>query len=104
MYAIILDGRRQLKVEEGAEIVVDLRDGLKTGDAVKFDRILAVSGDQGLKLGTPALDGASVTAEVVGLVQGPKLVVQHFRRRKNSRRRNGHRQVSTRVRINKISI
>ncbi len=104
MYAIILDGRRQLKVEEGQELLVDCRDKLKAGDALKFDRVLAVGGDQGLKLGAPALTGASVSAEVLGLEQGEKLTVQHFRRRKNSKRRTGHRQISTRIRIGKISI
>jgi large subunit ribosomal protein L21 len=50
------------------------------------------------------LSGASVTAEVVTPVQGPKLIIQWFRRRKNSRRRNGHRQLHTQVKINKISL
>ena len=104
MYAIICDGSRQVKVEEGQELVIDCRDGLSAGESVTFDRVLACGGDKGTKLGSPALAGASVTAEVVGLVQGPKLVVQKFRRRKNSRRKTGHRQVSTRVRVTKITI
>ncbi|MBS0208404.1 MAG: 50S ribosomal protein L21 [Planctomycetes bacterium] len=103
MYAIILDGDKQLKVEEGQVLEIDCRKALNPGDAVTFDRVLAVGGEGGLKLGTPAVAGASVTAEVVGLAQGPKLVVQHFRRRKNSRRKNGHRQVHTQVKINKIT-
>ncbi|HEX4130420.1 MAG TPA: 50S ribosomal protein L21 [Pirellulales bacterium] len=104
MYAIILDGRRQLKVEPGQELVIDCREKLNVGDSLTFDRVLAVSGDDGMKLGDPGLSGASVTAEVLGLVQGPKMHVQHFRRRKNSRRKTGHRQVSTRVRIGTISL
>ena len=101
MYAIIEDGSRQLKVEEGQELDVDFRD-LPAGEAITFDRVLAVRDDAGLKLGRPALAGATVAAKVVSLVQGPKLVVQKFRRRKTYRRRTGHRQVHTRVVIEKI--
>jgi large subunit ribosomal protein L21 len=102
MYAIIVDGGRQYKVEEGQVLDVDYRDVPK-GDALTFDKVLAVSGESGLKLGTPAVDGASVTAEVVGAKQGEKLVVQKLRRRKNSRRKTGHRQLYTRVKISKIA-
>ena len=100
MYAIFVDGGRQYKVSEGDELVVDFRD-VNLGGQVTFDRVLAVGGDT-LKLGQPALSGAVVTAEVLGPVQGPKLVVQKMRRRKNFRRKTGHRQILTRVRINKI--
>jgi large subunit ribosomal protein L21 len=102
-YAIIEDGRRQLKVAEGEEINVDYRD-LHRGDEVTFDRVLAYRSDDVFKMGMPVLESASVTAEVVGLVQGPKLTVQKFRRRKNSRRKTGHRQMYTRVKINKIEV
>ncbi len=101
MYAIIADKGRQYKVHEGQELDVDFREAAK-GDELKFDHILVVSGDGGTKLGSPAVAGASVTAEVLGVQQGEKLVVQKFRRRKNSRRKTGHRQMFTRVRINKI--
>jgi len=100
MYAIIVDGSRQYKVTEGQELDLDYRD-VKKGSQVKFDKVLACGGESP-KIGQPHLAGASVTAEVVGAVQGPKLVVQKLRRRKNSRRRTGHRQLHTRVRINKI--
>lgn len=101
MYAIISDGGRQFRVEEGQELEIDFREAAK-GDALKFDRVLAVSGESGLKLGSPVVDGASVTAEVLGIEQGEKLVVQKLRRRKNSRRKTGHRQLYTRIRIGKI--
>jgi large subunit ribosomal protein L21 len=103
MYAIIVDGSRQLKVAEGQELEIDFRN-LGAGQQVKFDRVLAVGQDSGLKMGSPALSGASVTAEVVGAGQGPKLVVQKMRRRKNSRRKTGHRQLVTKVKISKISV
>lgn len=100
MYAIIVDGGRQYKVTEGEELIVDYRD-VASGGELTFDRVLAVGGDE-LRLGQPLLDGAIVKAEVLGPVHGPKLVVQKLRRRKNLRRRNGHRQIHTRVRISKI--
>jgi large subunit ribosomal protein L21 len=67
-----------------------------------FERVLAVSGDEGLKLGQPAVEGLKVMAEVVGPTMGEKVYVQKFRKRKNSRRRTGHRQIFTKVRVNKI--
>ncbi len=102
MYAIIADGGRQYRVEEGQELDIDYREAATKGDELEFGRVLAVSGEQGLQLGQPAVDGAKVTAEVLSVQQGDKLFVQKFRRRKNYRRRTGHRQLYTRVRINKI--
>lgn len=102
MYAIIADSGRQYRVEEGQRLDIDYRE-LAAGDELQFDRVLAVSGDDGLKLGKPVVDGASVTAQVVGVTQGKKLSVQKFRRRKDSRRRTGHRQMYTTVQISKIS-
>lgn len=102
MYAIICDGGRQYKVTEGLLLDIDYRDTAETGDAIEFDRVLAVGGDEGLKLGQPTVDGAKVQAEVVGLEQGPKLFVQKFRRRKNYDVRTGHRQKFTRVMIKSI--
>lgn len=102
MYAIIADGGRQYRVEEGQELEVDYRD--TSGEKeITFGRVLAISDDAGFHLGKPALDGATVSAEVLGPSQGPKLVIQKFRRRKNSRRKTGHRQLYTKVRIGKIS-
>ncbi|HVX64310.1 MAG TPA: 50S ribosomal protein L21 [Pirellulales bacterium] len=101
MYAIIVDGGRQYKVEEGQELVVDYRE-LSSGAELTFDQVLAYGEGAELKLGQPTVSGAEVKAEVLGVVQGPKLVVQKARRRKNSRRKTGHRQMNTRVRITKI--
>jgi large subunit ribosomal protein L21 len=103
MYAIIEDGRRQLKVEEGQQLDVDYRD-LPAGEEVTFDRVLAYRDEAGLRMGRPLLEAARVTARVVSVVQGPKLVVQKFRRRKTYRRRTGHRQLHTRVVIEKIAV
>ena len=102
MYAIIADGGRQYRVEEGQELDIDYREAATKGDELEFGRVLAVSGEEGLQLGQPQVGGAKVTAEVLGVQQGPKIFVQKLRRRKNYRRRTGHRQLYTRVRINKI--
>ena len=102
MYAIIADGGRQHKVEEGQTLEVDLRQ-VNPGDQITFDRVLAIGGDEGFKLGTPEVSGASVTAKVIDQSKGNKVFVQKFRRRKNSKRRTGHRQKYTRVRIEKIT-
>jgi large subunit ribosomal protein L21 len=103
MYAIIVEGGHQVKVEEGQEIDIDFREA-SAGDQVVFDQVLAYRDDNGLRVGQPMLASASVTAEVMSITQGPKLVVQKFRRRKNSRRKTGHRQLYTRVKISKISV
>lgn len=103
MYAIISDSGRQFKVEEGDELLLDFRDA-PAGSELTFDKILACGGEGGPNLGKPTVPGASVTAEVLGPAKGPKLVVQKMRRRKNSRRRTGHRQLHTRVRIRKITV
>jgi large subunit ribosomal protein L21 len=101
MYAIIADSGRQYRVEEGKELVVDYRD-VPHGEQIQFDRVLMISSEAGVQLGKPVLAGVRVTAEVVGPVQGEKIYVQKFRRRKNSRRRTGHRQIHTTVKIAKI--
>jgi large subunit ribosomal protein L21 len=102
MYAIVTDGAKQLKVEEGQVIDIDYRD-VPPGESITFERVLALGGGEGsARIGQPVLAGVSVTAEVMGPTQGPKLVVQKFRRRKNSRRRTGHRQLHTQVKIGKI--
>lgn len=101
MYAIFADSGKQFRVEEGQELEVDYRDA-NPGESLEFDQVLLVSGDGETKVGTPQLDGAKVEAEVVGVSHGPKLVIQKLRRRKNSRRRTGHRQRYTTVRITGI--
>ncbi len=102
MYAIISDGGRQYRVEEGQTLEVDYR-SMTPGSEVKFEQVVAMNDGSKLHFGKPHVAGATVTAEVVGLVQGPKLVIQWYRRRKNSKRRTGHRQLMTKVKINKIT-
>lgn len=103
MYAIISDGNRQYKVEEGQELSVDYRD-VPAGEKLMFERVLAVGGDGDAKLGSPLVSGASVTAEVLGPAHGEKHVIQKLRRRKNFRKKTGFRSMHTRVKIAKISV
>ena len=100
-YCIIADGGRQYRVSEGQELEVDFRP-VERGSELVLDKVLAVSKDGKLQLGAPLIDGAVVKAEVLGLVQGEKIYIQKFRRRKNYRRRTGHRSVATKIRISEI--
>ena len=107
-YAVVVDGGRQYMVREGQELEIDFRhqdDGtpLPAGSEVVFDDVLAVSKAGQLTLGKPKVKGAKVKAEVLGLVQGEKIYAQKFKRRKNYRRRTGHRSLATKIRIASIS-
>ena len=101
-YAIISDSGKQFRVEPGQSFFVDYRK-VSRGETITFDSVLAVSTDDGLRVGKPLVEGATVTAKVLGPEFGDKLVVQKLRRRKNSRRKTGHRQVYTRVQIDSIN-
>ncbi|MFM7109191.1 MAG: 50S ribosomal protein L21 [Planctomycetaceae bacterium] len=101
-YAIVVDGGRQYRVMAGQELEIDFRHQ-DAGSEIVFDEVLAVSKAGTLTLGKPKVKGASVKAEVVSLVQGEKIYVQKFARRKNYRRRTGHRALTTRIRITSIS-
>lgn len=109
MYAIIQEGGGQRWVEEGDILLVDLLDeGLASaGKTVTFDKVMAVGPGDGsapAKLGLPFVAGASVTAEVIeGDVKGEKIHIVKFRRRKGYRRKTGHRQRFTKVKITKIA-
>lgn len=101
MYAIIEDSGTQFRVEEGQTLDVDLRDAEK-GASLTFDRVLLVADEKGVRVGKPVVDGAKVTAEVIGTRDGPKIEVVQVRRRKSSRRHIGHRQHYLTVRITGI--
>ena len=102
-YAIIEDSGTQLKVEAGDRFEVDLRE-LKDGQTtITFDKVLLVSGDAGVKIGTPVVEGASVTAKILGQVAGDKIFVERFTRRKGFHRRVGHRQKYIAVQVESIN-
>ena len=100
-YAIFEDGSHQFRVREGDTITVDRRDG-EPGSELVFDRVLLIAGDGAPVIGAPLLSGARVIAKVVREFRDKKIVIQKFRRRKNMRRRNGHRQYYTSVQITSI--
>ena len=102
MFAVINDRSRQITVRSGDEILCDLGSDFEVGSKVTFDRVHLVSNEGDAKIGKPFVEGASVTGEVLRGERGPKLVVFHFKRRKNIRRKRGHRQSYTRVRIDSI--
>lgn len=101
MYAIIETGGKQLKVEEGQTLYIE-KLAAEAGETVTFDKVLFVGGEA-VKVGTPHVDGASVTAKVEAHGLGKKIVVFKFKRRKNYRRKQGHRQPFTKVTIEKIN-
>lgn len=107
MYAIIEEGGGQRKVTEGQELTIDLIEGgeAKAGDAVTFDRVLLTGDGEGsTTIGKPYVDGASVTAEIVEpLVKGEKLDIYKFKPKKGYRRKTGHRQKYTFVKVTSIT-
>lgn len=103
MYAVIESGGRQHRVEIGEVVRVDRLEA-EEGATVTFDRVLAVGNGDGLKVGSPTVAGAAVTGTVVEQGRGPKVVVFRYRPRQNSsRRRGGHRQSYTAVKIDAIN-
>lgn len=102
MYAIFEDGSHQFRVREGDTIVVDRRDGEPGGEVVFSKVLLLAGGDGAPTIGTPIVEGAQVVATIVEEFKDKKIIIQKFRRRKNMRRRNGHRQPHTRVRITSV--
>ncbi len=102
MYAIIEDGSHQFRVSEGDRIQVDRRDG-KAGDELIFSKVLLLAGGEGEPtIGTPTLEGVRVVGKIVNQFKAKKIIIQKFRRRKNMRRRNGHRQPYTVVQITSL--
>ena len=105
MYAIIEESGQQFKVSEGDVVRIDLVDPavLEKSGSMEFDRVLLVSDGKKVTIGTPLVEGATVSAEVVNpKVAGKKLRVFKFKRRKGSQTGKGHRQKYTEVRITKI--
>ena len=103
MYAVIEDSGQQYRVAEGDVLNVDVRDLAEGAAEVEFPRVLLVSGDGDVKVGTPLVEGAKVVADIVDeQAKGPKLVIQRMRRRKTYRKKTGHRQKYLCVRVAKI--
>ena len=101
MYAVIKTGGKQYRVSEGQKLRVEKLPG-SADDKITFGEVLLVSGDSP-KIGQPLVKGASVAAEITAQARGEKLIVFKFKRRKNFRRKNGHRQLYTELKITGIS-
>jgi len=107
MYAVIEQGGKQYKVAEGDCINIELTDVEAAAETIDLDKVLFVSDGKDIKVGSPYLEGAKVVAGFKttaedAVVKAKKLYPMHFRRRKNSRRRIGHRQKYLQVVIEKI--
>lgn len=103
MYAVIRTGGKQYKVQEGEVLKLE-KLAAEVGETVEFDQVLAVKTDGELKIGTPYVEGAKVTAKVLEQGKGKKIVVFKYKPKKNYRRKQGHRQPFTSVRIEKIDV
>ena len=102
MFAIIETGGKQYKVNEGDVIFVEKLE-VEEGSTITFDKVLAVSTDDGFKAGTPTVAGATVTANVVKNGKGKKIYVMTYKSKKNEKKKIGHRQPYTKVQIVSIN-
>ena len=98
MYAVIKTGGKQYRVAKDDVLTIEKLEA-EPGSTVEFDEVLMVGEGASVKVGKPTVSGAKVTAELVEQTRGPKVISFRKRRRKNSRRKRGHRQDLTTVRI-----
>jgi large subunit ribosomal protein L21 len=101
MYAVIKTGGKQYRVSEGDRLRVEKLDG-DVGASLDFSDVLMVGGEK-VAIGTPLVKGAKVSAEIVAQGLGKKVIVFKMRRRKRYRRKNGHRQPFTELKVKSIS-
>ncbi len=102
MYAIIKTGGKQYKVQQGDEIFIE-KLPVESGDSVEFNDVLAVSTEEGLQVGEN-VSGAKVTASVVKNGKAPKVIIFKYKSKKDYRKKQGHRQPYTKVKIESISL
>jgi large subunit ribosomal protein L21 len=103
MYAIIRSGDKQFRAEPGMTVRIPSVDA-EIGDTITFDEVLLTGSDEGTQVGAPTVAGASVTAEVTRHGKDKKVIIFKWKRRKNYRRKQGHRQKFTEVRIDEIRV
>lgn len=102
MYAVIATGGKQYRVEQGETIEVE-KLAVEPGANIEFGEVLLVADGDNVRIGAPHVSGAKVVAEVIDEKKGPKLIIYKYRRRKGYRRKTGHRQTYTRLKITSIS-
>ncbi len=103
MYAIVEINGQQFKVEEGKKLFVHHMKDTEAGQTVEFAKVLLVDKDGAVTVGAPAVEGAKVVVEVVNpLVKGDKVIVFKMKRRKDYRKKNGHRAQFTEVEVKQV--
>ena len=102
MYAIMVTGGKQYKVSVGDVLFIE-KLGAEAGEDVTFDKVLAVGGENGVTVGAPTVEGATVTGKVVKNGKNKKIYVFKMKAKKNYRRKQGHRQPYTKVQIEAIN-
>ena len=102
MYAIVKTGGKQYKVAQGDVLFVEKLEA-NEGDVVTLDQVLAVAGENGLTVGAPVVEGATVTAKVVAQGKAKKVIVYKYKAKKDYRRKQGHRQPFTKIVVEKIN-
>ena len=102
MYAIIDTGGKQYKVEAGNTVFIEKLD-VEAGSEITFDKVIAVGAEDGIKVGAPYVEGATVTAKAVKNGKGKKITVFTYKSKKNEKRKMGHRQPYTKVEISAIN-
>ncbi|MDO5733842.1 MAG: 50S ribosomal protein L21 [Eubacteriales bacterium] len=103
MYAIVETGGKQYRVSEGDEIFVE-KLAVEAGDSFKLDKVLAVGENDKIRFGTPYIDGCSVDCEVLKQGKGKKITIFKYKAKKNYRRKKGHRQPYTKLKITAVNV
>ena len=101
MYAVINSGGKQIKVTPGDVVRLELLEG-NAGDQISLENVLLVNNDEDIQIGTPVLKDVKVSATIMAQGRGDKIIVFKFKRRKMYRRKTGHRQSYTAVRVDSI--
>ena len=101
MYAVIRSGGKQVRVEPGASVRVEKLAGA-VGDAIELAEVLLIGGEDVTRVGTPLVDGARAVGIITAQERGPKLTIFKMKRRKGYRRKTGHRQPYTEIRVDRI--
>ena len=102
MFAVLKSGGKQYKVQKDSKLLIEKIDG-KTGDEVLLNNVLMIGDGEKLNIGSPEINDAGVLAEVIKQTRGPKITIIYKRRRKNSRRKQGHKQDLTLIKIKEIA-
>ena len=102
MYAVVRTGGKQYRVAAGDVVEVEKLEGA-VGDSITLEDVLLVSNGDAVQVGTPRVDGASVTAKITGQYRGNKIMVFKYRPKKRIRVRRGHRQYITRLQIQSVN-